>query len=110
MKALKALNLALKFLLEIAMLAAFCWWGFSLSYGWPIRISAGVGLPVLAAIVWGLLMAPRAKWRLKGVSFHAMEIVLFGLAALAVSRWWQLSVAFAAVYIVNKILLIVWKQ
>ena len=41
---------------------------------------------------------------------HALEIVLFGLAALAVSRWWQVSVAFAAVYIVNKTLLIVWKQ
>ena len=60
MELLKNINLALAFLLELCMLAALGYWGFTLDQGLAIRVGAGLGVPLLAAVIWGVLMAPRA--------------------------------------------------
>lgn len=46
MEILKNINLALAFLLELCMLAALGYWGFTPDQGLAIRVGAGVGVPV----------------------------------------------------------------
>ena len=48
------------FLLELALLAAAGFWGFTLGAGGPVRLLAGLGAPLALALVWGLLCSPRA--------------------------------------------------
>ena len=48
---------ALRFLFELLALAAFAIGGWSLTSG-PLRIALAIALPVIAAVVWGLWMAP----------------------------------------------------
>ncbi|MET8911803.1 YrdB family protein [Micromonospora sp. NPDC004551] len=58
---MKALLLTLIFLLELALLAAAGWWGFTLDAGWPVRLLAGLGAPLVIAVVWGVFCSPRAS-------------------------------------------------
>ncbi|NES17189.1 MULTISPECIES: YrdB family protein [Micromonospora] len=58
---MKAALLTLAFLLELAMLAAAGWWGFTLDAGWLVRLLAGLGAPLLLAVVWGIFCSPRAS-------------------------------------------------
>ena len=64
MTALRAVNDALAFLLELAALAALAVWGFTVGGSWPLRILLGVGAPALMVVVWGFLLAPNAEHRL----------------------------------------------
>src|SRR5689334_23481657 len=60
MNTLHAANLGLRFLLELCMLAALGYWGFQAGDGPVLKIVLGLGAPLLAAVVWGLFIAPRA--------------------------------------------------
>jgi hypothetical protein len=41
------------FFLELAMLAAFTYWGFSSDAPIAVRILLGIGAPVVAIVLWG---------------------------------------------------------
>lgn len=58
MDVLKLLNLALRFLLELCLLAAVGYWGFKTQSGLLMKILFGIGLPVLIAVLWGTFLAP----------------------------------------------------
>ncbi|MFE9693900.1 YrdB family protein [Micromonospora sp. NPDC005806] len=58
---MKAALLGVIFLLELALLVAAGWWGFTLDAGWPVRLLAGLGAPLLIAVVWGLFCSPKAS-------------------------------------------------
>jgi hypothetical protein len=81
------LNLALRFLLEIAALVAIGYWGFSQHTGiW--RVLLGIGLSVIAAVGWATFAVPddpsrsgRAPVPIPGVLRLVLELSLFGLAA-----------------------------
>lgn len=59
----KAAGLALHFVLELAALAALAYWGVGAAQGWPMRLLLGVGLPLLAAVGWGVLRTPNDPGR-----------------------------------------------
>lgn len=103
----RTVNLGLAFLLELAALAAFCWWGFHVSGANWLNVVLGIGAPVVAAIVWGLFAAPRAKYRLSTVSTFAVKVIVFGAASAALIASGQLviGVVFAAVVIANTALI-----
>ncbi len=61
MSALHGALLAVRFLLELAALAALAYWGFS-EYDGVAAVLLGVGAPLLAAVVWGLFVSPKAKY------------------------------------------------
>jgi hypothetical protein len=63
---MKAFLLALAFLLELALLVAAGWWGFTLDTGRAVRLLAGLGAPLLIAVVWDLFCS---RW--PGVSLPA---------------------------------------
>jgi hypothetical protein len=52
-------NDGLRFLLELAALASLGYWGFAENDG-VLRWVLGIGLPVLAAAVWGTFVSPKA--------------------------------------------------
>jgi hypothetical protein len=112
MELLKNINLALAFLLELCMLAALGYWGYTLDQGLSIRLVAGLGVPILAAVVWGVFMAPRASIPLPSLPHFIVEVVIFGLAiaALYAADRPRLALAFGIVYIINLVLRYVWGQ
>ena len=108
---MRQLNLALKFLLELAALAAFGLWGFSISSG-ATAVLLAIALPALVAVLWGTLAAPKARRRLPLRPRVRFELGVFTLATLALwlsgSVTW--AVAFAAIVLVNALLLTSFHQ
>jgi hypothetical protein len=110
--ALKLANLALSFLLELAMLAAFAYWGFHTSTDGILRIVLGIGAPLIAIVVWGIFLAPRSSKRLTGIQQLILATIIFGLAviALVVADRPDLGVVLGVAFIINRILIAIWKQ
>lgn len=106
MSTLKMGNLALAFLLELAMLAALCYWGFQAGDGWLAKVALGVGVPLGVAVLWGLFMAPRAAIRVARPIYWLLFVVFFGGAALALAFAGQpaLAIVFAVVVVLNRAL------
>jgi hypothetical protein len=74
--------LTLAFAAELAALVALGYWGFATGGSTVVRVLLGVGLPVLAAVLWGVFAAPRAPVRSTVLSL-GVTIVFFGSAVLA---------------------------
>lgn len=108
---MRGLNLALKFVLELAALAAFGLWGASVADG-AAAVLLAIGLPVVVAVLWGTFAAPRARRRLPLRLRAPFELGVFALAALALwaAESAALAVAFAAVAAVNALLLTAFGQ
>jgi hypothetical protein len=105
-------TLALRFALELAGLAAFGYWGFVVGDGLRLKALLGLGVPVVAAVLWGLFASPKSAVSLPDAAKLAFEIVWFGAAAAGLThagRPW-LAVVFVALYVVNRILLYVWRE
>ena len=108
---MRALNLALRFGLELCMLAALAVWGFSLE-DTATSVVAGIGAPLLAAVVWGVFVSPKAVRRLEDPWRLVLELVLFAAAAVALAAAGHavLATAFALAVLANEALLLVWRQ
>lgn len=109
---LKIINAGLSFFLELAMLASLGYWGFYGDKSTLAKWSLGIGLPILAAIIWGLFLAPRATYRLGNISGNLLSLILFLLAAtlLYYTQHTLLAIIFASTAIVNRVLILLWKQ
>ena len=109
---MKAANLGVRFLLELCMLAAWAVVGWHLGGAVVVRVLVAVLLPALAATVWGLWVAPRARRRLEDPARFAVEAVLFAGASvgLAVDGWPLWGGLLAAAYAVNVALGFAWHQ
>jgi len=83
----KPINLALRFLLEMAALVIYGYWGWHVSGG-PIRYLLTLGLPLAAAVLWGTFRVPedssssgKALVPIPGILRLLLELVFFSLAA-----------------------------
>lgn len=104
---MKAANLALAFALEIAALIAVAtwgrWYGASTIIGWLWAAAAVAAW----GLIWGLFLAPKATialpagWSVVG----QCAMLALGAVALAATGRWQLAAAFAALLVVNRVLL-----
>lgn len=98
---MRASALAVRFVLELAMLAAFAYWGFNSSDTTMLNIVLGIAAPLAAAIVWGTFLAPRRKTDLPIPARVVIEFIVFGLAAVALwaadQPTWAIVVAVVAV-------------
>ena len=54
-------NLALRFLLELAALAAMSWWGWETGGSTAARLALAIVFPLAVAFVWGTFIAPKAR-------------------------------------------------
>jgi Protein of unknown function (DUF2568) len=112
MNALKMANLTLAFLLELCALVAFAWWGYQTGQGTLAKIALAVGAPLAAAVFWGLFVAPRAVIPTPPAVKFTLALVVFALAtvALYVTGQQTLAVIFAALTLLNRMLILVWRQ
>ena len=107
-----AANLALRFVLELLALAALAWWGVHAGGSIPADIALGAGTPLAAAFVWARYAAPRSARRLRGPARTVLELAVLGAGAagLAATGHALLAGSFAAVVLVNAVLLHVWEE
>jgi Na+-transporting NADH:ubiquinone oxidoreductase subunit NqrE len=110
--ALKVINMALAFFLELCLLAAFFYWGVQTGNGLALQIILGIGAPLVVAIIWGMLLAPKAARRLRGAPYLLLKYLLFGLAALALAAVGQTvtGVVLFAAALLNQTLLHLWES
>lgn len=106
MQAFHIVNLTLAFLLELAALAALGVWGYQIPESTLLKFLLGVGLPVIAAIAWGLTAAPKAKYQ-NQLAMIITKTVVFGGAALALFGLDRggFAILFAILVIINLITL-----
>jgi hypothetical protein len=90
------INLTLRFLLEMAILAALAYWGWVEHHGlW--RPVLALGLPLAAAILWGTFRVPGdpkdAPVPVPGLVRLLLELALFAAAVWLLAAADQLSAA-----------------
>jgi hypothetical protein len=104
---LRSILLAIRFLFELGLLASFAYWGFALDVEPPLRWLAGIGAPLLAAVIWGLWIAPKATRQLSDPIRFVAETVLFlaGGLALFTSGQPALAATFFVVFLVDRMAL-----
>ena len=74
--------LVIRFLCELGLLAGLAYWGFTVGEGATAWL-LGLGAPALAAVVWGLFVAPKARYPVSMPVRVSIELDLFILATLA---------------------------
>jgi hypothetical protein len=78
-----ALNLGLRFCLELAALAALGLWGAQAGSGTALHVVLAIAAPLAASVVWGLFVAPKARVRLPDEARLLIELAVFAAAAAA---------------------------
>jgi hypothetical protein len=76
-----AINMTLRFVLELCALGALGYWGFIAGAGTLGKMVLGLGAPILAAVLWGMFVAPKAAILLQDPAKLLVELVVFGAAA-----------------------------
>jgi hypothetical protein len=115
------LNLAVRFLLELSALAALCYWGLTLGHDIPVKahvhdmvmkMMLGVGIPLVAAILWGAFVTPRRRFDVPLPARLAVELIVFGAATagLLATGHPVLGLALAVLAVLNRVLVQVWRQ
>lgn len=103
-------NLAVRFLLELAALLAMGVWGGRQADGW-LRFILALGVPLIAAALWGVFRVPddpgSAPVAVPGVVRLALELVFFGFATWALydigatNSSWVLGIVVVVHYIIS---------
>ena len=107
------INLAIRFLLEIAALLAVGVWGWQQSESWQKFILA-FGIPIILAIIWGTFAVPNDPSRsgespvaVPGIIRLVIELAIFAFATWALfdvgytSLSWILGIIVAIHYIAS---------
>jgi hypothetical protein len=83
-------NLFIRFVLELGALFALGYWGWRSTSG-PLRYLLGIGIPILAALVWGIFAVPddpsrsgKAPVPIPGTLRLVLELLIFGAGCWAV--------------------------
>ncbi|MET9589491.1 YrdB family protein [Streptomyces sp. NPDC006516] len=100
---LHVLNEGLAFLLEVAALAVLAWWGWQSGGPTALRIVLAVAAPAVAAVLWGMFAAPKARTPLPTAGVLAVKALVFGaaVAALYALGRGEAATVFAVVVAVN---------
>ncbi len=93
-----AVLLAARFLLELALLAGLAIGGWRLADTVWAQLLLALALPIAAATLWGLVVAPKARVAASLPLRLTLEVLIFGSAALVL--WATGLTAFAVVLLV----------
>ncbi|MFN8666900.1 MAG: YrdB family protein [Gemmatimonadaceae bacterium] len=104
---LRLINLGVRFLLELASLGAFAYWGASLPARTMVRGVAAVGIPLAVALLWGVFISPKARIPTGHAGRAGLGLLVFLAAALALAdrSHHVAAVAFAIVALGSSLLL-----
>jgi hypothetical protein len=111
MDAIKAANLGLAFLLELAGLASLGYWGYQTGSG-PMQWVLAIGAPLLLAVVWGVFLSPRANVELPPMLTTLLRpaLLLSTAAALAGAGQPIVGGVLGVAIVINSVLAAIWKQ
>jgi hypothetical protein len=100
---LLALNLGLRFCIELAALAALGWWGSQAGSSAALHVVLAIAAPLAAAVVWGLFVAPKARVRVSEAARLAIELAVFFAATAALATAWRVwpAIAFGGIAVAN---------
>jgi hypothetical protein len=84
-----ALNLGLRFILELGALAALGWWGSQVGSNTALHVVLAIAAPLAAAVVWGLFVAPKARVKVSEEMRLAIELAVFLAATAALALAWR---------------------
>jgi len=109
---MKVANLGVIFLLELAVLVAVGYWGFTRDVVTPLTWLLGLGVPSVMIALWWLFGAPDAPYKTHGALRVGFELIWFGAAALALflADRYAWAIAFAVVCVLSKTLAVIWHQ
>ena len=109
---LKAINLILRFLLELIILFALGYWGFHYDSILFVQIVLGLGLPLITAVIWGKFISPKATIRLPIIGVFIIELLIFIAAFLCLlaNGFNVFAIIFIVVSIVNRYIIIKFNQ
>lgn len=112
MQMLKMTNLLVAFLLELCMLVAFGYWGYQVGQQPLVKIGLTIGIPLVVAGIWGTWLAPNSGRRLPEPWLSSANVVIFAVAMIALFSTGRHTLAgvLAVIYLVNRLLLFIWKQ
>lgn len=81
------------FLCELFAFFTLAFWGFA---GWvfPWNIVFGLGLPIVAILLWALFVSPRAVVRVHPFIRAVVELLVYAAATIA---WWDMGQAWIGV-------------
>lgn len=103
---LHVINEGLAFLLEVVALAVLAWWGWQTVETTAVRLLLAVAAPTVAAVLWGLFAAPKARIPVHLAGVLTVKVLVFGAAAAALHTMglhaW--ATAFAVVVAANTVL------
>lgn len=96
-------NLALRFALELGALAALAYAAMQAPLPLAARVALAVAGPLLAALVWGAFVSPKARYRVGEAARALVEAAFMGSAALALAAAGRplLGLAFGATALVS---------
>ncbi len=105
-------NVALRFILELCALVAYGYAGWQIGSSTFLKLGLAIGLPLGAAILWGLFGAPGSSMQLQDPWHLLLEIVVFGGSAVALARTGHPAVGlvYAVVFVINRVLMYIWGQ
>lgn len=93
MTPLRAVLLALLFVIEVLGLVAVAWWAVGL--GGIAGVLVAVAAVAAMAGLWGLLAAPKASRRLRGLPLAAFMLAWFAVGAVCLAAlghpWWGVA-------------------
>ena len=106
-----ALNLAVRFVLELCALAALGYWGWQIGDMAVVSLVLAVALPLVAAVAWGTCVSPKRKVDVARLRW-VVELTVFACATvgLLVTDHVLLAATLAAAYVVNRLMLAAWGQ
>lgn len=109
--ALKAANLALKFVLELCAFTALAYWG-STTGPVALNVILGIAAPALAIGLWSIFAAPKSERRLPTTQRIAFELAVFAVSVVALAAAGKESAALilGVAMAVNAAGVIGWKQ
>lgn len=109
---LKGINLGVAFFLELGVLVALGYWGFTTGQNTLLKIVLGLGAPAVAVVVWAILGAPKSSMHLQGAAYLALQAIFFGAGALALVAAGQrgFGIVFALIAVVNSAAAAIWRQ
>jgi hypothetical protein len=109
---LQSANLLVRFLLELSALAALGYWGYNSASTVFGKLALGLGAPLLAAIVWGVFVSPKAAIPLSTPLWLLVQLGVFGAAivALVVSGHPSLGWTLGLTVVLNGALMYWWRQ
>ncbi|WP_088044459.1 YrdB family protein [Bacillus sp. EAC] len=109
---IKSVNLAIRFLLELCALISLGYWGFHVGSNVYTKFLFGIGSPLLLALLWGTFISPKASFKLPEPYRFILELIIFAVAssALYIADKTILAILIGMIFVINRILLIIWKQ